>query len=222
MQILTRLNKVIAYDEQGYIPVGNSAVCITSQECYIDALISTVDCLPTDIEQYEYHYIDGKFIKGDVRVSIFPDEALNQKWDWSSVIERLSPTDGDLVRGNIYQSVYLGTGHMVGLIKLEPIGTEGTEIRNLEIEDMYYIAPSVVYSNQVLCSVRNGEKTRSSVCVKLTSSDDKLLGPTGHITILDLPTDVDYNVICIDIVHSISDTRLPQSVREGWANEIEG
>ena len=63
MQILTRLNKVIAYSEQGYIPVGNSAVCVATQECYNDALIVTVDCVPTDIDSYNYYYINGKFIK---------------------------------------------------------------------------------------------------------------------------------------------------------------
>jgi hypothetical protein len=64
MQILTRLNKVIAYSEHEYIPVGNSAVCPTSGECHNDALITTVDYVPTDIDKFEYYYIGGKFIKG--------------------------------------------------------------------------------------------------------------------------------------------------------------
>lgn len=68
MQILTRLNKVIAHSEFEYIPVGNSAVCPVTGECYDDALITTVDCVPTDIDQYEYHYIDNRFIKGGVSV----------------------------------------------------------------------------------------------------------------------------------------------------------
>jgi hypothetical protein len=65
MQILTRLNKVIAYSEYGYIPVGNSAICAVTNECHHDALIVTVDCVPTDIDQYDYYYINGKFVKGN-------------------------------------------------------------------------------------------------------------------------------------------------------------
>ena len=67
MQILTRLNKIIAYSNCEYIPVGNSAVCPTNGTCYNDALIVNVDYVPTDIDQYEYYYIDGKFIKGDIK-----------------------------------------------------------------------------------------------------------------------------------------------------------
>lgn len=66
MQILTRLNKVIAYSTHGYVPVGNSAICVATNECHDNALITTVDCVPTDIDQYDYYYIDGKFIKGDI------------------------------------------------------------------------------------------------------------------------------------------------------------
>lgn len=64
MQILTRLNKVIAYSEQGYVPVGNSALCVGTKKCYDDVLITDVDCVPTDIAKCEYYYIDGKFFKG--------------------------------------------------------------------------------------------------------------------------------------------------------------
>lgn len=63
MQILTRLNKVIAYSEHGFIPVGNSAICAASRTCHDDVLITTVECIPTDIDRYNYYYIDGKFVK---------------------------------------------------------------------------------------------------------------------------------------------------------------
>lgn len=64
MQILTRFNKVIAYSPSGYTPVGNSAICAVTNDCYHDVLIVNVDCVPTDINHYEYYYVDGKFIKG--------------------------------------------------------------------------------------------------------------------------------------------------------------
>jgi hypothetical protein len=64
MQILTRFNKVIAYNEYGYTPVGNSAICAVTGECHHDVLIVTVDYVPTDIDYYDYYYINGKFIKG--------------------------------------------------------------------------------------------------------------------------------------------------------------
>lgn len=64
MQILTRLNQVIAYSTHDYIPVGNTAVCPVTGERYDDAHIVSVDCVPTDIDCYNYHYIDGKFVKG--------------------------------------------------------------------------------------------------------------------------------------------------------------
>lgn len=64
MQILTRFNKVIAYSPYGYTPVGNSAICAVTNECYDDALIVTVERIPTDIDRYDYYYINGKFIKG--------------------------------------------------------------------------------------------------------------------------------------------------------------
>lgn len=64
MQILTRLNKVIAYSETGYIPVGNTAICIATNDCYDDALIVDVDCVPTDIDKSDYYYINGRFVKG--------------------------------------------------------------------------------------------------------------------------------------------------------------
>lgn len=65
MQILTRLNKVIAYSAHGYTPVGNSAICAVTGNCYDNALITTVDCVPTDIDCYNYYYINGKFVKED-------------------------------------------------------------------------------------------------------------------------------------------------------------
>lgn len=64
MQILTRLNQVISHSEHEYIPVGSSAVCPVTGECHNDVLIVTVDSVPTDIDHYNYYYIDGKFIKG--------------------------------------------------------------------------------------------------------------------------------------------------------------
>ena len=64
MQILTRLNKIIAYSDNEYIPVGSTAVCAATGERYDDVLITNVDCVPTDIDAYEYHYINGKFVKG--------------------------------------------------------------------------------------------------------------------------------------------------------------
>lgn len=69
MQILTRHNKIIAYSEAGYINVGTTAVCVDSGECFSDATISIVDSLPTDINIYDYFYIDNKFIKGDIKVN---------------------------------------------------------------------------------------------------------------------------------------------------------
>lgn len=65
MQILTRFNKVIAYSKYDYIPIGNSAVCAATNESYDDVLIVTVDCIPTDIDYYDYYYVNGRFIKGD-------------------------------------------------------------------------------------------------------------------------------------------------------------
>lgn len=70
MYILTRLNEIIAYNTHGYIPVGNTAICPTSGECYDDALIVSVDCVPTDIDFYDYHYIDGKFVKGKAKSEV--------------------------------------------------------------------------------------------------------------------------------------------------------
>lgn len=63
MQIVTRLNKVIAYSEHGYVPVGHSVVCSRTGECHENALVVTVDCVPTDIDSYEYYYLNGKFVK---------------------------------------------------------------------------------------------------------------------------------------------------------------
>lgn len=82
MQILTRLNKVIAYSEQGYIPVGNSAVCVATQECHNDALIVTVDCVPTDIDSYNYYYINGKFIKEGPNSVIREVNHHDELWFW--------------------------------------------------------------------------------------------------------------------------------------------
>lgn len=65
MQVLTRYNKVIAYNENGYTPVGTSAICAVTNTCYHDVLIVNVDCVPTDIDSCEYYYINGKFVKGD-------------------------------------------------------------------------------------------------------------------------------------------------------------
>lgn len=67
MRILTRLNKVVAYSDQTYIPIGNSALCAITGECYDNVLITKVDYVPTDIDKYEYYYIDGQFIKGSSR-----------------------------------------------------------------------------------------------------------------------------------------------------------
>lgn len=87
MQILTRLNKVVAYSENGYTPIGNSAVCMATGESYDNALIVVVECVPTDIDQYEYHYMDGKFVKGDKKAAgkrvtgggeVFNDQGNNQ------------------------------------------------------------------------------------------------------------------------------------------------
>lgn len=64
MQILTRFNKVIAYSNSNYIPVGSTAICAMTGEYYNDVLITEVDCVPTDIDMYEYYYINGKFVKG--------------------------------------------------------------------------------------------------------------------------------------------------------------
>lgn len=64
MQVLTMFNKVVAYNEHGYTPVGNAAICAATGECHKDVLITTVDCVPTDIDYYDYYYINGKFIKG--------------------------------------------------------------------------------------------------------------------------------------------------------------
>ena len=74
MQIVTRFNKVIAYNEGGYTLVGNSAVSNTTDECYDEASVITVNGVPTDIDDYEYYYIGGRFVKGDAK-------ALNKRGD---------------------------------------------------------------------------------------------------------------------------------------------
>lgn len=63
MQILTRLNKVVAYSTYDFIPVGNAAICAATNERFDDVIIVTVDCVPTDIDHYDYYYINGKFLK---------------------------------------------------------------------------------------------------------------------------------------------------------------
>lgn len=96
MQILTRLNKIIAYNTNGYIPVGNVAVCAATGERYDDVLITNVDCVPTDIDKYEYYYIDGKFIKGCSNSEIRETNAQEKLQFWvgtTAEYEALSKTE---------------------------------------------------------------------------------------------------------------------------------
>lgn len=70
MQIITRHNKVIGYSNDGYVSVGSTAICLTSNKAYESVEISNVDCVPTDINVFDYYYIDGKFIKEDTKANI--------------------------------------------------------------------------------------------------------------------------------------------------------
>lgn len=101
MQILTRLNKVIAHSEYGFTPVGNSAICAATHECYDDALIVEVDCVPTDIDRYDYYYVNGKFIKGDSNSTIRETHKRGKLQFWVGTKEEyLALTDEE--RNNLY------------------------------------------------------------------------------------------------------------------------
>lgn len=65
MYLLTRKNRVIDYCENGYLYVGNIAVCESKGTQYEDAtIVSTEKEIPADIESFAYEYINGEFVRG--------------------------------------------------------------------------------------------------------------------------------------------------------------
>lgn len=128
MQVLTRFNKVIAYNENGYVPVGGSAVCVATNECYCDALIVEVDCVPTDIDMYDYYYIDGKFVKGGTKPRL--NESKN-----TVMVTEVGPSR-PYVRGELNYTVCGSTVHIYGDLSLEPkVHSDTPENRVLYLED---------------------------------------------------------------------------------------
>lgn len=123
MQILTRLNQVIAYSNYNYIPIGNTAVCAKTKECYDDVLITEVDCVPTDINKYEYYYIDGKFIKGypktivDSTLSETSKNPVQNRVVTSELNKTVKKIDWDNTNNNY---VYANKKNEEGVIKFTP------------------------------------------------------------------------------------------------------
>lgn len=63
MQIIIRHNKVIDYCEEGYLCMGATAICESKGVAFDACTIATVADLPSDINDYDYFYINGKFVK---------------------------------------------------------------------------------------------------------------------------------------------------------------
>lgn len=81
MQILTKQNIVIDYCEDGYISMGATVVCPTTQKTFENCTVVTVDSVPTDIEAYMYMYANGKFYRNDLVLREYVKLKLDKKAD---------------------------------------------------------------------------------------------------------------------------------------------
>ena len=81
MQILTKQNIVIDYCEDGYISMGATVVCPTTQKTFENCTVVTVDSVPTDIEAYIYMYANGKFYRNDLVLREYVKLKLDKKAD---------------------------------------------------------------------------------------------------------------------------------------------
>lgn len=69
MQIAVRHGKVIDYCKDVYICIDCVAINNTSRKAFDDCHVYNVQSIPTDIDDYDYYYINGKFIKEDIKGS---------------------------------------------------------------------------------------------------------------------------------------------------------
>lgn len=134
MQILTRYNKVIAYSSNNYIPVGSTAICAITGERYDDVLITNVDCVPTDIDMYEYYYVNGKFIKGCSNSEIRETNSYEKLRFWvgeTTEFKESAPKEGFTVH------IFTDDDTLEKIVKIlndEEQVPSATKVNNLEIK----------------------------------------------------------------------------------------
>lgn len=193
MQILTRLNKVIAYSEYGYTPVGDSAICSKTNECYNNALIVNVDCVPTDIDLYEYYYVNGKLVKGTKKCAT----------EYEVDVVR-SNSSGAIFMGILYYTINNGVLHLYGELSVPPKTDTPTENQSLIIRDYNkkFVAPSrTLYTIQPAIrstTYDDGEPFRDFIHVSLEQDT---------LTIFNLPTpDVKDHTVHINFMYNIIGT----------------
>lgn len=68
MYIVLRHNKILDYCEEKYICVGPTVICQSKEIAFDCATFVEVDSVPTDINQYDYFYIEGNFVKEDKKI----------------------------------------------------------------------------------------------------------------------------------------------------------
>lgn len=82
MYIAVRGNKVLDYSKHAYVCVGPTLVSPSKGISFDSATAVSLspNCqIPTDIDEFDYYYVENKFVKGDFKVANLKKDIENQK-----------------------------------------------------------------------------------------------------------------------------------------------
>lgn len=103
MYIALRHNKVVHYSQNAYDRVGSTLVCEAEGISIDSATMAQVDAVPTDIDEYDYYYIEGNFIKEDFKVAKLKQEIIDQESTTQEILTNtdIIKTDTNTIKSNV-------------------------------------------------------------------------------------------------------------------------